>query len=95
MRNNISEHLGVRHLGKLLLDLFRKTAALLAHCRAELMQVENWRWSGTPFILRSGKRLPRRVTEVAIQFKQPPHLVFEGGKPLQPNVLLLRIQPDE
>jgi glucose-6-phosphate 1-dehydrogenase len=46
-------------------------------------------------VLRSGKRLPRRVTEVAIQFKQPPLLLFEGGKPLQPNVLLLRIQPDE
>ncbi|MFM1872154.1 MAG: hypothetical protein RL398_1576, partial [Planctomycetota bacterium] len=59
------------------------------------LHVENWRWSRTPFFLRSGKRLPRRVTEVAIQFKQPPHLLFEGGKPLQPNVLLLRIQPDE
>jgi glucose-6-phosphate 1-dehydrogenase len=59
------------------------------------LQVENWRWSGTPFYLRSGKRLPRRVTEVAIQFKQPPHLLFQGGRPLQPNVLLLRIQPDE
>jgi glucose-6-phosphate 1-dehydrogenase len=57
--------------------------------------VDNWRWSRTPFFLRSGKRLPRRVTEVAIQFKQPPHLLFEGGKPLQPNMLLLRIQPDE
>ncbi|MEZ6037063.1 MAG: glucose-6-phosphate dehydrogenase [Planctomycetota bacterium] len=59
------------------------------------LQIENWRWSRTPFVLRSGKRLPRRVTEVAIQFKQPPHLLFEGGKPLQPNMLLLRIQPDE
>jgi glucose-6-phosphate 1-dehydrogenase len=59
------------------------------------LQVENWRWAGTPFYLRSGKRLPRRVTEVAIQFKQPPHLLFQGGRPLQPNVLLLRIQPDE
>ena len=59
------------------------------------LQVENWRWSGTPFYLRAGKRLPRRATEVAIQFKQPPHLLFEGGKPLQPNMLLLRIQPDE
>jgi glucose-6-phosphate 1-dehydrogenase len=62
---------------------------------AARLQVENWRWSGTPFYLRSGKRLPRRVTEVAIQFKQPPHLLFQGGRPLQPNVLLLRIQPDE
>ena len=59
------------------------------------LQVENWRWAGTPFYLRSGKRLPRRVTEVAIQWKQPPHLLFQGGRPLQPNVLLLRIQPDE
>jgi glucose-6-phosphate 1-dehydrogenase len=59
------------------------------------LQVENWRWSGTPFFLRSGKRLPRRVTEVAIQFQQPPHMLFEGGAPLQPNLLLLRIQPDE
>jgi glucose-6-phosphate 1-dehydrogenase len=59
------------------------------------LQIENWRWSGTPFFLRAGKRLPRRVTEVAIQFKQPPHLLFEGGKPPHPNVLLLRIQPDE
>ena len=59
------------------------------------LQVENWRWSGTPFFLRSSKRLARRVTEVAIQFKQPPHLLFEGGKQPQPNVLLLRIQPDE
>ncbi|MBL9077879.1 MAG: glucose-6-phosphate dehydrogenase [Planctomycetes bacterium] len=62
---------------------------------AARLHVENWRWAGTPFYLRSGKRLPRRVTEVAIQFKQPPHLLFQGGRPLQPNVLLLRIQPDE
>jgi glucose-6-phosphate 1-dehydrogenase len=59
------------------------------------LQVHNWRWARTPFFLRSGKRLPRRVTEVAIHFKQPPHLLFEGGRPLQPNALLLRIQPDE
>jgi glucose-6-phosphate 1-dehydrogenase len=59
------------------------------------LQVENWRWSGTPFYLRAAKRMPRRVTEVAIQFKQPPHLLFETGKPPQPNILLLRIQPDE
>jgi glucose-6-phosphate 1-dehydrogenase len=59
------------------------------------LQIDNWRWSGTPFYLRAGKRLARRATEVAIQFKQPPHLLFEGGKQPQPNVLLLRIQPDE
>ena len=59
------------------------------------LEINNWRWAHTPFFLRAGKRLPRRVTEVAITFKHPPHLLFEGGKPLQPNVLLLRIQPDE
>jgi len=59
------------------------------------LQVENWRWSNTPFYLRAGKRMPRRVTEVAIHFKQPPHLLFQGSRPLQSNVLLLRIQPDE
>jgi glucose-6-phosphate 1-dehydrogenase len=59
------------------------------------IDVQNWRWAGTPFFLRAGKRLPRRVTEVAIQFKQPPHLLFSQGRGVQPNTLLLRIQPDE
>lgn len=59
------------------------------------LQIDNWRWSRTPFFLRSAKRMPRRVTEVAIQFKQPPHVLFDDGKQKQPNMLLLRIQPDE
>jgi glucose-6-phosphate 1-dehydrogenase len=59
------------------------------------LEINNWRWAKTPFFLRAGKRLPRRVTEVAIHFKQPPHLLFDGGKAALPNVLLLRIQPDE
>jgi len=59
------------------------------------LQIENWRWAGTPFFLRAGKRLPRRVTEVAIHFKLPPHLLFADGRTPHPNVLLLRIQPDE
>ena len=59
--------------------------------------VENWRWSGTPFYLRTGKRLPRRATEVAIQFKPAPHLPFTATavESVQPNLLTLRIQPDE
>lgn len=56
--------------------------------------VDNWRWSGVPFYLRTGKRLARPVTEVAIQFKEAPHLVFQGEN-LQPNLLVLNIQPDE
>ncbi len=59
--------------------------------------IDNWRWSGVPFFLRSGKRLARRATEIAIQFKEPPHLLFRGssGSRIDANVLTLRIQPDE
>ena len=59
------------------------------------LQIDNWRWSRTPFFLRSAKRLPRRVSEVAIQFKQPPHMLYGGEQSAQPNILLLHIQPDE
>jgi glucose-6-phosphate 1-dehydrogenase len=61
------------------------------------VEVDNWRWAGTPFYLRTGKRLPRRATEVAIQFKPAPHLPFASTavESLEPNLLLLRIQPDE
>jgi glucose-6-phosphate 1-dehydrogenase len=57
--------------------------------------VENWRWGGVPFYVRSGKRLPKRVTDIAIQFNEAPHLLFgkEGG--VSPNLLILRIQPEE
>lgn len=59
--------------------------------------VENWRWAGTPFYLRTGKRLPKRATEIAIQFKSAPHLPFVDTpvESIAPNLLTLRIQPDE
>jgi glucose-6-phosphate 1-dehydrogenase len=58
--------------------------------------VDNWRWAGVPFYLRSGKRLPKRVTEIAIQFKQAPLQLFgHGVEGMEPNLLALRIQPDE
>lgn len=58
--------------------------------------VDNWRWADTPFYLRTGKRLPRRVSEIAIQFKRAPHLLFgQAAEGLEPNVLVLRIQPNE
>jgi len=59
--------------------------------------LDNWRWAGAPFYLRHGKRLPKQVAEIAIQFKAPPAVLFaaEQAAPLQPNVLVLRIQPDE
>jgi glucose-6-phosphate 1-dehydrogenase len=58
------------------------------------LYVDNWRWSGVPFFLRSGKRLAKAKTEVAIRFKQAPHMVFRG-EDLEANSLVLNIQPDE
>jgi glucose-6-phosphate 1-dehydrogenase len=59
--------------------------------------IDNWRWAGTPFYLRHGKRLPKRATEIAVQFKPAPHLPFAASDTadLEPDVLVLRIQPDE
>jgi glucose-6-phosphate 1-dehydrogenase len=69
------------------------------------LDIDNWRWAGTPFYLRTGKRMPRRATEVAIQFRRVPHSPFGGQAPtpahmpapgsIDPNLLVLRIQPDE
>ncbi len=61
------------------------------------LTVDNWRWAGTPFYLRTGKRLPRRATEVAIQFKPAPHMPFAptAVETTAPNLLVLRIQPEE
>ncbi|HEY0387001.1 MAG TPA: glucose-6-phosphate dehydrogenase [Gaiellales bacterium] len=64
---------------------------------AAKLEIDNWRWAGTPFYIRSGKRLAKRVTEVAVQFRRPPHLPFsrEAAEHLEANSLVLRIQPDE
>jgi glucose-6-phosphate 1-dehydrogenase len=60
------------------------------------LEVQNWRWADVPFYVRTGKRLPKRATEVAIQFKRPPLLLFrEAVTDPEPNLLALRIQPDE
>ena len=57
------------------------------------LEVDNWRWQGVPFYLRTGKRLPKKVTEIAVVFKRPPLGIFPGGA--ERNVLAFRIQPDE
>ncbi|HEX9861481.1 MAG TPA: glucose-6-phosphate dehydrogenase, partial [Nitrospirota bacterium] len=59
--------------------------------------IDNWRWSGVPFYLRSGKRLPKRKAEIAIRFKRVPHLMFKGilSEKIEPNTLVMRVQPDE
>ncbi len=61
------------------------------------LSVDNWRWAGVPFYLRHGKRLPKRTTEIAIQFKMPPRQLFAGVAQgdLIPNTLVLRIQPGD
>ncbi|HZL33214.1 MAG TPA: glucose-6-phosphate dehydrogenase [Verrucomicrobiae bacterium] len=58
--------------------------------------IDDWRWAGVPFYIRSGKRLPKRATEIAIQFKHVPHRLFRdtAAEP-EPNLLAMRIQPDE
>jgi glucose-6-phosphate 1-dehydrogenase len=63
---------------------------------AARFQIDDWRWSGVPFYLRAGKRLPKRATEIAIQFKEVPHRLFrEAAVDPEPNLLAIRIQPDE
>ncbi len=61
---------------------------------AAKLLIDNWRWAGVPFYLRTGKRLSRRITEIAIEFRRAPHILFRGKK-LDPNWLVLNIQPDE
>ena len=56
--------------------------------------IDNWRWAGVPFVIRTGKRLPRRVTEVTLAFHDAPHALFEGDRP-EANHLTIRIQPEE
>jgi len=60
------------------------------------LEIDNWRWAGVPFYLRAGKRLPKRVSEIAVQFRSVPHLPFaERAAQAEACVLVLRIQPDE
>jgi glucose-6-phosphate 1-dehydrogenase len=64
---------------------------------AAKLYIDNWRWAGTPFYVRVGKRLPKRETTIAIQFKRAPHPPFAkaASEGVSPNVLLVHIQPDE
>jgi glucose-6-phosphate 1-dehydrogenase len=75
---------------------YREEKNVAANSETEVY-VDNWRWSDTPFYIRVGKRLPKAVTEIRVQFKRPPHLTFgrEATKELEPNSITLRIQPEE
>jgi glucose-6-phosphate 1-dehydrogenase len=61
------------------------------------LEVQNWRWAGVPIVLRTGKRLARKVTEIAVQLKPVPHMAFtsKGSVGVQPNQLILTVQPNE
>ncbi|MBX9687882.1 MAG: glucose-6-phosphate dehydrogenase, partial [Candidatus Obscuribacterales bacterium] len=64
------------------------------------LQIDNWRWAGVPFYVRSGKRLAKHVTEIAVHFKKAPHRLFNqsfhlAAEMIGPNVLVMKIQPDE
>ncbi len=76
-------------------DKVSKTSVVETYMALQL-HIDNWRWQGVPFYLRSGKRLPKKVTEIAVVFKDPPAVLFQdGGKKNEQNVLAIRIQPDE
>jgi len=63
---------------------------------AARFEIDDWRWAGVPFYLRTGKRLPKRASEIAIQFRAVPHRLFKAsGSDPEPNLLAMRIQPDE
>jgi glucose-6-phosphate 1-dehydrogenase len=57
--------------------------------------ISNWRWSGTPFYLRTGKKLTARLSEIAVVFRDPPHSIFPKVEDLRGNALIIRLQPDE
>ncbi|HZC65282.1 MAG TPA: glucose-6-phosphate dehydrogenase, partial [Candidatus Dormibacteraeota bacterium] len=78
---------------------YRQEQGVDPHSRTETfvsakVLIDNWRWAGVPFYLRTGKRLAKRNTEIVIAFKCAPHMVFRD-KGIQPNRLVLNIQPDE
>jgi glucose-6-phosphate 1-dehydrogenase len=61
------------------------------------LQIDSWRWAGVPFYIRTGKRLPKRTTEIAIQFRRPPLQIFKSvsSSSVAPNLLIVNVQPDE
>jgi len=78
---------------------YREEPNVNPHSRTETfvsmqLLIDNWRWAGVPFYLRTGKRLAKRTTEIMIQFKRAPHIVFRERE-VEPNRLVLNIQPDE
>ncbi len=90
---------GAGEMGGKRMPGYREEAGVNPHSRTETfvavkLAIDNWRWADVPFYLRTGKRLAKRSTEIVIQFKRAPHMVFRG-RDIEPNRLVLNIQPDE
>ena len=101
MRWVVPGQYGPGYVGGKAVPGYREEADVASHSKTESfvalrLKVENWRWNGVPFFLRTGKRLPRRVTEVAVSLKKVPHMIFGGAEvEPSPDVISMRIQPDE
>jgi len=87
----LGQYRGYRHTSNVKKDSSVPTYAALR------LFIDNWRWQGVPFYLRSGKALKEKVSEIILQFKNPPHIMFplKSGEAIKPNILGICIQPDE
>jgi glucose-6-phosphate 1-dehydrogenase len=101
-RNTTRGQYGSGELGSTAVQAYREEPGVAPESATETyvamrLSIDNWRWAGVPFYLRTGKRLTRRTTEIAIQFKQAPFALFRDTPvdSLTPNVLALQLQPDE
>jgi len=101
-RNTVRGQYGVGELGGESVKAYREEPGVARNSGTETyvamrLGIDNWRWAGVPFYLRTGKRLARRTTEISIQFKQAPFALFRDTPvdTLPPNVLALQLQPDE
>jgi glucose-6-phosphate 1-dehydrogenase len=101
LRNSVAGQYGPARIGGKDMAGFREEKGVDPNSQTDTYAavtffVENWRWAGIPFYVRSGKHLPKRVSEIAIEFNSAPHALFGGGgETMGPNLLLLRIQPEE
>jgi glucose-6-phosphate 1-dehydrogenase len=102
LRNAVRGQYGAGHTGGGEVRGYRQEPKVRPSSQTETfaalnLQVENWRWAGVPFYVRTGKRLARRSTQISIQFRRPPLLLFQGAglEQIDPNRLDIRIQPEE
>jgi glucose-6-phosphate 1-dehydrogenase len=101
LKNSVAGQYGPARIGGKDLVSFRQEKGVDPNSQtdtyaAATFYIENWRWAGVPFYVRSGKHLPKRVSEIAIEFNSAPHAMFgTGDGESVPNLLILRIQPEE